>query len=36
MRLEFDRAPKSTTVSYRGERPGLLGERLGELGGSRW
>ena len=34
MRLEFDRAPKSTTVAYRGERPGL-GERLGELGGSR-
>jgi hypothetical protein len=35
MRLEFDPTPESTTGAYRGERPGLLGERLGELGGSR-
>jgi hypothetical protein len=34
MRLEFDPAPEGTTGAYRGERPGL-GERLGELGGSR-
>ena len=32
MRLEFDRAPESTTDAYRGERPGLA-ERQG--GGRR-
>jgi hypothetical protein len=34
MRLEFDRAPKSTAGAYRGERPGL-DEQLEDLGGSR-